>query len=146
MATSRLRERFGADLLEAHDFRGDETVAFASPRIVEVLRFLKDDPELDFDFLSDLCGVHYPEREYQFEVVYHLYSFSRNCRLRVKARILEGSSCPTAVQVFRGANWLEREAWDMVGIVFEGHPDLRRILMPDGYEGHPLRRDFPLTG
>ena len=146
MATSRLRERFGDDVLETHDFRGDETVAVRSTRILEVLRFLKDDPELDFDFLSDLCGVHYPEREYQYEVVYHLYSFARNRRLRVKARILEGSACPSVVELYRGANWLEREAWDMVGIVFEGHPDLRRILMPEGYEGHPLRRDFPLTG
>ena len=146
IATRKLQERFGDAVLEAHDFRGDETVAVRSEKIVDVLQFLKGDPELDFDFLSDLCGVHYPEREYQYEVVYHLYSFSRNRRLRIKARIFQGDSCPTSVGVFAGANWLEREAWDMVGIRFEGHPDLRRILMPDDFEGHPLRRDFPLTG
>jgi NADH-quinone oxidoreductase subunit C len=143
-ATRTIQERFGDAVLEVHAFRGDETVAVAADRAVEVLRFCRD--ALGYDFLTDLCGVHYPERDYRFEVVYHLYSFASNRRLRVKARIFAGTACPTAVEVYPAANWLEREAWDMVGIEFRGHPDLRRILMPDGFEGHPLRRDFPLTG
>ena len=139
-----LQDRFGEGILETHDFRGDETVAVRVESAVDVLRHCRD--ELGFDFLTDLCAVHYPEREYQYEVVYHLYSFPWNRRLRVKARIFEGAICPSAVELYPAANWLEREAWDMVGIRFEGHPDLRRILMPDEFEGHPLRRDFPLTG
>ena len=145
-ATDALRERFGDAILESHDFRGDETVAVPADRILDVLEFLTKEPSLALDFLTDLCGVHYPEREYRYEVVYHLYSFDHNRRLRVKARIFKGESCPSSVPVFRSANWMEREAFDMVGIRFEGHPDLRRILLPDDYDGHPLRRDFPLTG
>jgi NADH-quinone oxidoreductase subunit C len=145
-ATAAVAARFGDDLLECHTFRGQETIAVGAARIAAILRFLREQPELDFDFLTDLCAVHYPDREYQYEVVYHLYSFRRNRRLRVKARIFRGDTCPTAVEVYPAANWPEREAFDMVGVRFEGHPDLRRILMPEGYEGHPLRRDFPLTG
>ena len=144
--TAELRKRFGDALLEAHAFRGDETVAVPAEPIEEILRFLREHPDLAFDFLTDLCAVHYPDREYQYEVVYHLYSFPNNHRLRVKARIFRGETCASVVGVYPGANWLEREAFDMVGIRFDGHPDLRRILMPDDFEGHPLRRDFPLTG
>ena len=142
--THALRDQFGDAVLETHAFRGDETVAVAAERIADVLRFCRRD--LRFDFLTDLCGVHYPEREYAFEIVYHLYSFPANRRLRVKARIFRGTTCPTAVEVYPAADWLERETWDMLGIRFQGHPDLRRILMPEEFEGHPLRRDFPLTG
>ena len=145
-ATAALGERFGDEILDTHAFRGDETVAVKPDRILEILRFLKEDERLSFDFLSDLCGVHYPERDYEFEVVYHLYSFLTNCRLRIKARLHENGRIVSVTSIFPGANWPEREAYDMVGIQFEGHPDLRRILMPDGFEGHPLRRDFPLTG
>ena len=145
-ATAAVAAAFGDDLLASHAFRGQETIAVGAARIAAILRFLREHPDLDFDFLTDLCAVHYPDREYQYEVVYHLYSFRDNRRLRVKARIFRGASCPTAVKVYPAANWPEREAYDMVGIRFEGHPDLRRILMPDGFEGHPLRRDFPLTG
>jgi NADH-quinone oxidoreductase subunit C len=142
--TAALRERFASEIVEAHAFRGDETVAVKPERIVEILRFLRE--EGGYDFLSDLCGVHYPERDYRYEVVYHLYSFPHNRRFRLKARLVRGDSLPSAGPVYPAANWAEREAFDMVGIRFEGHPDLRRILMPDDYEGHPLRRDFPLTG
>ncbi len=145
-ATAALEERFGDEILDTHAFRGDETVAVKPDRILEILRFLKEDERLSFDFLSDLCGVHYPERDYEFEVVYHLYSFLTNCRLRIKARLPENGRIVSVTSIFPGANWPEREAYDMVGIQFEGHPDLRRILMPDGFEGHPLRRDFLLTG
>jgi NADH-quinone oxidoreductase subunit C len=145
-AVAALQERFGDEILETHSFRGDDTVAVRPGRIVEILRFLREDPALSFDFLTDLCGVHYPEHEYEYEVVYHLYSFRDNRRLRVKARIFEGNRIASASEVYPAANWPEREAYDLVGIHFEGHPDLRRILMPDGFEGHPLRRDYPLTG
>ncbi len=145
-ATEALQQRFADEILGTHAFRGDETVSVRPEQILEILQFLRDEPTLSFDFLTDLCGVHYPEKEHEFEVVYHLYSFPHNHRLRVKA-LLSGEGHITSVtSVFPGANWLEREAYDMVGIHFEGHPDLRRILMPDDFEGHPLRRDFPLTG
>lgn len=145
-ATAALEERFGDEILETHAFRGDETVAVKPDRILEILRFLREDETLSFDFLTDLCGVHYPEHEYEFEVVYHLYSFRTNRRLRVKARLPESGRIVSVTRVYPAANWPEREAYDMVGIFFEGHPDLRRILMPDDFEGHPLRRDYLLTG
>ena len=145
-ATAALQERFAEEILETHAFRGDETVVVRPDRILDILRFLRDEPSLSYDFLTDLCGVHYPEKEYLFEVVYHLYSFAHNRRLRVKARLGEDGRITSVTSLMPAANWLEREAYDMVGIHFEGHPDLRRILMPDGFEGHPLRRDYPLTG
>ncbi len=145
-ATDALQQRFADEILETHAFRDDETVAVRPDRILDILRFLRDEPALSFDFLTDLCGVHYPEKEHQYEVVYHLYSFPHNHRLRVKARLSGDGRITSATSLYPAANWLEREAYDMVGIHFEGHPDLRRILMPDGFEGHPLRRDFPLTG
>ena len=145
-ATVALKERFPSEVLEEHAFRGDETVAVRAERIVEILRFLRESSALDFDFLTDVCGVHYPEHDYRYEVVYHLYSFRRNQRFRLKARLFKGDTLPSAVSVYPAANWPEREAFDLVGIRFSDHPDLRRILMPDGFEGHPLRRDFPLTG
>lgn len=145
-ATATLQKRFGDEILEIHSFRGDTTVAVRQDRILEILRFLRDEPALSFDFLTDLCGVHYPEKEYQFEVVYHLYSFPHNRRLRLKARLSGDGRITSVTSVYPAANWPEREAYDMVGIHFEGHPDLRRILLPEGFEGHPLRRDYPLTG
>jgi len=145
-ATDALQQRFADEILETHAFRGDETVAVRQDHILEILRFLRDDPALSFDFLTDLCGVHYPEKEHEFEVVYHLYSFAHNHRLRLKARLSGDARITSVTGEYPAANWLEREAYDMLGIHFEGHPDLRRILMPDGFDGHPLRRDFPLTG
>jgi NADH-quinone oxidoreductase subunit C len=145
-ATRALEERFGEDVLETHAFRGDETVVVRPDRILEILSFLREDDALSFDFLADLCGVHYPEKAHQFEVVYHLYSFRHNRRLRVKARVADEGRITSVTSVYPSADWPEREAYDMVGIHFEGHPDLRRILMPEGFEGHPLRRDYPLTG
>ena len=146
IATQACLEVFGDEVQETHAFRGDETVAVGPDRIVEILRFLKEEPTLSLDFLTDLCAVHYPERDYRYEVVYHLYSFRHNRRFRLKARIREGTGIASAVEVHPSANWPEREAYDMVGVRFAGHPDLRRILMPDDFEGHPLRRDFPLSG
>ncbi len=125
---------------------GELTVDARADRIVQVLRFLRDDPLARFLVLVDICGVDYPERESRFDVVYHLLSMHNNQRVRVKAIVGEGETIPSAVDIFPCANWFEREAFDMYGIVFTGHPDLRRILTDYGFEGYPLRKDFPLTG
>jgi NADH-quinone oxidoreductase subunit C len=114
--------------------------------IVELCRFLKEHPALRFDFLSDICGVdHYPEVP-RYEAVYHLYSLSNKWRIRIKCRLSDPPRIPSVTGVWRTANWHEREAWDMYGIRFEGHPDLRRIYMWEGFEGFPQRKDFPLRG
>ena len=131
----------------ARTFRGEETIEIRAADLLRVVQTLRDDPDLSFDFLTDLCGVHVPDRsETPFLVVYHLYSFARKTRLRVKAWLKDDEAAPSVIALWPGANWQEREAFDLVGIRFDGHPDLRRILMPDGFEGHPLRRDFPVTG
>ncbi len=116
-------------------------------RIVEALRLLRDHPALSYRFLADLAGVHLPARtEAPLEVVYQMASLTRADRFRLKVRLAEGEDCPSAVPVFAGAEWMEREAFDLVGIRFANHPDLRRILNPQGFEGHPLRKDFPVRG
>jgi NADH-quinone oxidoreductase subunit C len=107
---------------------------------------LRDDSQCLFEVLIDICGVDYPEREKRFEVVYHLLSPRRNLRIRVKCETDADTAVPSAVEVFPAANWFEREAYDMYGILFSGHPDLRRILTDYGFQGFPLRKDFPLTG
>ena len=114
--------------------------------IVTVLSFLRDDSNCQFRQLMDICGVDYPGRERRFEVVYHLLSLRQNQRIRVKLSTDETTPVPSATGVFSAAGWWEREAWDLYGILFSGHPDLRRILTDYGFEGHPLRKDFPLTG
>ena len=110
-----------------------------------VLSYLRDDVNCQFKQLMDICGVDYPERENRFDVVYHLISLTHNRRIRVKAQV-SNESMPSVVEVFSTAGWFEREVWDMFGIFFDGNPDLRRILTDYGFEGHPLRKDFPLTG
>lgn len=112
--------------------------------IVRLMTFLRD--RIEFRLLIEVCGVDWPGREKRFDVVYHLLSLTKNLRLRVKVAVGEGEPIPSVVDVFPTANWFEREAFDMYGIVFAGHPDLRRILTDYGFEGHPLRKDFPLTG
>ncbi len=106
----------------------------------EVLEILRDEEQ--FDYCVDITAVHYPKREKQFDIVYVLYSFPKNERMRVKTQIADGQSEPTATDIWPTANWLERECFDMFGINFEGHPDLRRILLPDGWKGYPLRKDY----
>ena len=110
------------------------------------MRFLRDDPRLAFINLTDVCGVDWPEREKRFDVVYHLLSPRQNVRIRLKVMTDEATPVPSITPVFPGADWFEREAYDFYGILFTGHPDLRRILTDYGFEGHPLRKDFPLTG
>ncbi len=125
---------------------GELTLETRGANIVEVLTFLRDDPKCAFMSLIDICGADYPGRAERFEVVYHLMSPVQNTRIRVKLKTDEDSTVPSVTGVFIGADWFEREAYDLYGILFTGHPDLRRILTDYGFEGHPLRKDFPTTG
>jgi NADH-quinone oxidoreductase subunit C len=125
---------------------GELTVVVPAEAIARVLTFLRDDERCQFVSFIDLCGVDYPGREKRFDVVYHLLSPRRNARIRVKVETDEVTPVPSVIDVFPAANWFEREAYDLYGILFSGHPDLRRILTDYGFEGHPLRKDFPLTG
>lgn len=126
---------------------GDWAVVVAPERVAEVAVFLKEAPEGKFDYLSDLTAADWPAREgRRFDVIYCLYSTSLKHRLRVKARVADGQAVPTVTGVWTAANWLEREVFDMFGLSFPGHPDLRRILMPDDWQGHPQRKDYPLEG
>src|SRR3954453_21070460 len=122
------------------------TILVDGARIVEVLTKLRDDPTLRFVSFIDLCGADYPGRERRFDVVYHLLSHYKKRRIRIKVETDEVTPVPSVIGVFRAANWFEREAYDLYGILFSGHPDLRRLLTDYGFEGHPLRKDFPLTG
>jgi NADH-quinone oxidoreductase subunit C len=142
----RLKERFPGAVLEASEFRGELTVLVPGGRLIEICRFLKDDPDADFDMLCVVTGVHFLERDYEYEVLYHLKSLRRNHRLRLKVRLGMDAMVPSVTPVWAGANWPEREAFDLVGVRFEGHPDLRRIIMPEDYPDHPLRKDFDVEG
>jgi NADH-quinone oxidoreductase subunit C len=147
---ARLRERVGGGVLETHDFRGDHTAVVSREAVLDALGACRDDPTLAFDLLVDVTAVDYqrfPGREDgpRFEVVYHLYSTAQNHRLRVKVRVEEDNArVPTASGLWPIANWLEREVWDMFGVRFEGHPDLRRLLLYEEFVGHPLRKDYPM--
>ncbi len=125
---------------------GEVTLNAHADRIVEVLTLLRDQKDAQFQQLVDLCGVDYPERAQRFDVVYHLLSLTRNHRIRVKVRTDEDTAVPSVTGVYPCADWYEREAFDMYGIFFSGHPDLRRILTDYGFHGHPLRKDFPMSG
>ena len=125
---------------------GELTVDVVANEIVRVMTALRDDPRLDFKILIDVCGVDWPARPKRFDVVYHLLSLTKNRRVRITLQTGEETPVPSVVEVFPVANWFEREAFDMYGVVFSDHPDLRRILTDYGFSGHPLRKDFPLTG
>ena len=125
---------------------GELTVHTVAGKIVEALTFLRDDPGLDFHQLIDVCGADYPQRPLRFDVVYHLLSMTKNRRIRVKVQTDEDTPVPSVVGVFAGADWFEREAFDLYGVFFAGHPDLRRLLTDYGFHGHPMRKDFPMTG
>ena len=140
-----------ADTLSAEvistDITNDELAVIVSPdAIVKVLTFLRDNINCQFKILMDVCGADYPDREERFDVVYNLLSMTHNSRIRVKLRVAEDVPVPSVSGVFSSAVWWEREAWDLLGIYFSDHPDLRRIMTDYGFEGHPLRKDFPLTG
>lgn len=142
----RLKERF-ADAVEAFtEFRGELTVHLVAGRLVEICRHLRDDPESDFSMLTGLVGMHFLERDYEHELAYQLYSVERNHRLRLTVRLAPGETVPSVTSVWPGAEYPEREVFDLVGVRFEGHPDLRRIFMPDDYPDHPLRKDLDVEG
>lgn len=143
-----LSARFTDAFEEVIEALGEVTVIVRRDRLVELMEFLRDEPSLKFNFLSDVSGVDLGEfAEPRFAVAYHLYSLQHNHRLRLKVFLEEDDAwLPTVSEVWKAANWLEREIYDMFGIDFLDHPDLRRILMPADYEGHPLRKDFPVKG
>jgi NADH-quinone oxidoreductase subunit C len=126
--------------------RGELTIHCDPQQVVHVLRFLRDDSECAFTVLIDICGVDWPNREKRFDVVYHLLSMTKNQRIRLKTMVGENDPVPSCVGVFPAANWFERETYDMYGVQFLDHPDLRRLLTDYGFAGFPLRKDFPLTG
>ena len=136
-----------ADDIIGISFESGELVVGARLEAIDrVLKFLRDDINCQFKLLMDVCGVDYPEREQRFEIVYNLLSLTHNQRIRIKVACDEDTPVPTVTGVFSSADWWEREVWDLFGVMFSGHPDLRRILTDYGFEGHPLRKDFPLTG
>jgi NADH-quinone oxidoreductase subunit C len=143
----KLKARFGTAIRETHADFGDETAVVDPAQWRAVAKFLREDPALDFDLPVDLCGVDYPGREPRMEVVLHLYSTGRKHRVRIKTRVgdedMEGAELESLVAIWPGLNWLERETFDMSGVRFKGHPDLRRILMYPEFEGHPLQKSYP---
>ncbi|MHB8059094.1 MAG: NADH-quinone oxidoreductase subunit C [Desulfuromonadaceae bacterium] len=145
-AVLKLKEKFAASIIDVVEFRGEVTVTVAKDAIIDILSFLKQ--SLQFNQLTDLTAVDYlGKKEDRFMMVYQLLSITNKDRLRIKTAVAEAdSSIPTATQVWKTANWLEREVFDLFGITFDKHPDLRRILMADDWVGHPLRKDYPLQG
>jgi NADH-quinone oxidoreductase subunit C len=141
-----VKERLDAQIQDVRIAFGELTLLVEPGDIVDVLTFLRDDVQCRFISFIDICGADYPMREKRFEVVYHLMSPYQNQRVRMKLSTDEDTPVPSATSVFPGADWFEREAYDLYGILFTGHPELRRILTDYGFEGHPLRKDFPLTG
>lgn len=144
---SLLRERFPQEILEVNYFRNELTFLVDKKSIVDICRFLRDEPELSLDHLVDLCGVDRAKRKDRFEVVYHLVSLKNKYRIRLKVRVDEKDcNVDSVTSVYPTANWHERETYDMFGVVFNNHPDLRRMYMPEEFEYYPLRKDFPLLG
>jgi NADH-quinone oxidoreductase subunit C len=139
---TRLRTQYGSGIKEANTYLGQKYLLVDSSIVYEILLRMRQDER--FDYCVDITAVHYPKREAQFDIVYILYSFHHNERVRIKTQIKDGEHLRTAVEIWETANWLEREVFDMFGIEFEGHPDLKRILLPDGWKGHPLRKDYPI--
>jgi NADH-quinone oxidoreductase subunit C len=136
---AKLKRQYGSGI-EPLSYLGQNYMIVDRSLIPEILQVLRDEEQ--FDYCVDITAVHYPKREKQFDIVWILYSFPRNERIRVKTTIADGESIPSAASIWATANWLEREVFDMFGIQFEGHPDLKRILLPDGWKGHPLRKDY----
>jgi NADH-quinone oxidoreductase subunit C len=141
-----LENTLQSSLISVDVVKGEVILNVARENLKTVLTFLRDDANCLFKVLVDICGVDYPERAERFEIVYNLLSLKQNARMRVKVKTSEAVAVPSVVDLFNAANWYEREIWDLYGVTFEGHPDLRRILTDYGFEGHPLRKDFPLTG
>lgn len=141
-----VKEARGSLVVSADIAYGELTLNTTPESVIALLTFLRDDVQFGFVNIIDICGVDWPQREKRFDVVYHLLSPRQNLRVRIKLQVAEDEGVPSSTSVYMGAEWFEREAWDMYGIPFEGHKDLRRILTDYGFEGHPLRKDFPVTG
>jgi NADH-quinone oxidoreductase subunit C len=142
----QVTQALGAAVLGYRVEHGELTIDVAAGDIVRTAKFLRDDPQCLFSSFIDVCGVDWPAREKRFDVVYHLLSPKQNLRVRLKVQTDEATPVPSICEVYPGANWFEREAYDLYGILFSGHPELRRLLTDYGFEGYPLRKDFPLTG
>lgn len=140
----KLKEKFSSEVLDVVVYRDETTITVKKERIVDICMLMRDD--LGYNFLCDLCGVDYMGKAQRFMVVYNLYNIATKQRIRIKAPVEENASIDTVSSVWGTANWHERECWDLLGIKFNNHPDLRRILMPADWEGHPLRKDYPLQG
>ncbi len=141
-----IRDTLGSSVEDMGVRLGELTITIRREDLLKVMKFLKDDANCQFLTLLDVCGVDYPDDEERFEIVYHMLSMTHNNRIRVKLRTDEDTPVDSLTSLFNAANWWEREVWDMFGVAFNDHPDLRRILSDYGFEGHPLRKDFPLTG
>jgi len=147
LTLTKLREKFADRILEIHSYRGDDTALIQPNALVPIATFLKTDPELDYNYLMDLSAVDCLQlgKPHRFEVVYHLFSLSHKQRVRIKVPApAQDPEVDSLVSVWAIANWFEREVWDMFGVKFRGHPDLKRILLYEEFEGHPLRRDYPI--
>ncbi len=141
----RIKQRFGDAITEAVATLGQQILRVKKDAYLELCRYLRDDEEFPFDMCTDLTAIHWPERAGQeFDVVLLLYSVAKNRRLRVKVGLADGDACPSVTSIWEGANWMEREVFDMFGVKFDGHPDLRRILLPEDWPGHPLRKEYPI--
>ncbi len=143
-AAAALRARFPDAVVSTGAFRDQHWAVVDAKRWLEIARWLRDDPAMDFDVLLDVTAVHWPHREQPMEIVAHLFSLARNDRLRLKASVGDRGPIASLTSLWHSADWNEREAFDMFGVVFEGHPDLRRILMPEDYTDYPLRKELPL--
>ena len=142
----KVKERFALSILDTLIVRNEITHLIKKDSLIDICRFLKDDFELQLNFLSDVLGTDYFPQKPRFEVVYHLYSIPKKHRLRLKIKIEDGESVPSVTSIWSSADWAERETYDMFGIRFEGHPNLKRIYMPEDWDGFPLRKDYPLRG
>jgi len=143
----RINAQYKDIIIDSHNFREEQTITVRKNGLIELLKFIRDDPKLDFKFLMDLTAVDYLNRkDDRFEVVYHFYSLKHNGRLRVKVPVSEDDCKIDSVSaLWKTANWYEREVWDLYGIKFNGHPDMRRILLYEEFKGHPLRKDYPIN-
>ncbi len=143
----RVKSKYASIIIDSHNFRGDQTLTVKKGNELELFKFLRDDPELDFNFLMDLTAVDYMNRkDARFAVVYHLFSLKHTGRLRIKIPVSEDDcSINSICTLWKTANWYEREVWDMYGIKFNDHPEMRRILLYEEFKGHPLRKDYPVN-
>lgn len=144
LIVKELKEKFPKSILNIYTFAGDITVTVSKDDLLEIARFLRDHPQLKITYVSSISGVDYLERKPRFEVVYHVYSIEKKHRIGLKVQVDEDESVPSVTPIWAAADWFEREIYDMYGVPFEGHPNLSRLLMPDDWVGHPLRKDYPL--